>query len=337
MKLISVNIENGIEIGEVDISTSTFKKLSLKEDAIEEFLRKNINVIADEDDETLLIVGKQVTDSERGRSDLTAVDKDGNIVLIEIKRDLKDSKHRKEPMELQAIRYAASLARIETPTGLVSKIFESYIEKYHSSTESDLTANEKANRLLHDFLSSNNALKTFNTKQRIVLVASAFEKRTLSSVAWLISNKIDITCYRLQPVVIDNDMFLEVDKILPVPSLGDYYTEVKDTSSKGKTISGTTSEVKRRHLPRIPKLFEWGILKSGDRLEIKNREHSEAIVVDSKTVTYNNENMTYNAWGVKVTEWSSICIYDWAVIINTGKTLGEMRLAKLETVAYEEA
>ncbi|WP_218017830.1 hypothetical protein [Alkalicoccus saliphilus] len=52
--------------------------------------------------------------NSRERSDLTAVDANGNIVLIEIKRDRQDIAQRKEPFEFQAARYAASYATIKT-------------------------------------------------------------------------------------------------------------------------------------------------------------------------------------------------------------------------------
>jgi len=96
---------------------------------------------------------------------LTAVDQNGNLVLIEIKRDVEDIKQRKEPFEFQAIRYAASYAKIKTADELVDKIFASYIEKYKAEFElGELTAYEKATRILNGFLEKNNAAKTFNSK-----------------------------------------------------------------------------------------------------------------------------------------------------------------------------
>ena len=38
--------------------------------------------------------------------------------------------NRKEPFEFQAIRYAASYAKIKSPEVLVNKIFAPYIEKH---------------------------------------------------------------------------------------------------------------------------------------------------------------------------------------------------------------
>ena len=41
----SIKIEKGIQLGEAEISTVTFKELKLRENDIEEFLRNNIDVI----------------------------------------------------------------------------------------------------------------------------------------------------------------------------------------------------------------------------------------------------------------------------------------------------
>ncbi|WP_183163777.1 hypothetical protein [Alteribacter keqinensis] len=43
-----------------------------------------------------MIVGKQIRNEKNGISDLTAIDSEGNIVLIEIKRDRMDMVRRRE-------------------------------------------------------------------------------------------------------------------------------------------------------------------------------------------------------------------------------------------------
>jgi len=99
-----------------------------------------------------LIVGQQVHDEQHRRSDLTAVDSNGNIVLIEIKRDRKDIEHRKEAFEFQAIRYAASYATIESPEELVNKVYAPYIEKHRNEfVLSELTSYELGIRKLNEF------------------------------------------------------------------------------------------------------------------------------------------------------------------------------------------
>ncbi len=329
--MIPININNGIEIGDVELATRSFKDLALRENNIEEFLRKNIEVIFG-DEETLLIVGQQVSNIKKGRSDLIAIDENGYIVLIEIKRDVEDIKIRKEPFEFQAIRYAASYAKIKTPEELVDKVFSSYIEKNKAEFDlKELTPNEKARRKLNEFLKNNNAIKTFNQKQRIILIASSFDPQTLSAVSWLISNKVDISCFTISPIKIDKQTFLQVNKILPPQLIDDFYIDILERelpSHVKKPITG----IKRTNLPRMPKLFEWGILKRGDKLSVKNHDNSEAEVLDARGIKFKEEKLTYNQWGQKVTGWSSICIYEWAIHEGSGKTLNELRMEKMEQI-----
>ncbi|MFV3012787.1 hypothetical protein ACLD43_14860 [Clostridium botulinum] len=331
--LIPVKIKNSIEIQDIEIENTNFRSLNLREEHIEEFLRKNIEVIFE--DETLLVVGKQVVNKENGKSDLTAVDENGNLVLIEIKRDVEDIKQRKEAFEFQAIRYAASYAKIKTPDDLVDKIFASYIEKYKDEFElGELTAYEKASRILNDFLEKNNALKTFNLKQRIILIASSFDKQTLSAAAWLIANDVDISCFELSLMKIEDSYFIDINRILPPLSLEDFYVEVDD-KKRPTYIAKRDTPITRTTFPGMDKLFEWGIIKSGDAVVIKNRDNSEATVIDSKYVDFKGEKLTFNKWGQKATEWSSIRINDWVLIKGKDKTLHEMRQEKMLSLENE--
>jgi len=64
------------------IEAVTFSDLGIQENDIEEILRCSIDMLCD-DEESMLIVGRQVKNEKNGRSDLTAVDNNGSIVLIE--------------------------------------------------------------------------------------------------------------------------------------------------------------------------------------------------------------------------------------------------------------
>jgi len=320
-------------IHEIEIVGKSFKSLSLKENDIEEFLRTNIDVILE--DENLLIVGRQVKTKESSRSDLTAVDEDGNLVLIEIKRDLDDIKSRKEPFEIQAIRYAASYAKIKTTEELVEKIFAGYIDKYKDEFErGELTAYEKATRILNSFLEKNNAIKTFNKKQRIILIASSFDPQTLSAVAWLISNNVDICCFALSPLEIGSQLFIDINRILPPLALENFYVEIEDKVKSSESDSQAKT-ITRTYLPRMDKLFEWGIVKKNDIVVLKGFDSSEATVIDYKRVEYNGKRMSFNRWGEKVTGWSAISIYEWAMIKDSEKTLDQLRREKLEELQGE--
>jgi hypothetical protein len=323
--LIPIDIQNSLKKTETDIEQLTFREMGLKEEHIEDFIRDNIDILAD--DQTLLVVGQQVRNKERGRSDLVAVDEDGNLVLIEIKRDLDDIKGRKEPFEFQAIRYAANYARMNTVEELVDRLFAPYIDKNRDKFGiSELTANELAKRRIEEFLSKHKADKTFNRKQRIFLVASDFDPQTLSACAWLVSNQVSISCFRLIPYKLGTQYLLRIEQILPLQTPENLYVEVAD--SKARPLDKTDRN--RTFLPRMDKLFEWGIVKQGDILTIKNYNNSQAVVLNHKEVEFQGERLSFNKWGQKVTGWSSICIYEWAYSERLQKLLDDAREEELQ-------
>ncbi|UII56539.1 hypothetical protein LS684_03385 [Cytobacillus spongiae] len=148
------------------IDAVTFAELGMQESHLEEVIRSDIDIICS-DEESMLIVGQQVKNEMNGRSDLTAIDNNGNLVLIEIKRDRKDIEGRKEAFEFQAIRYAASYATIESPDDLVKKVYAPYIEKHRSEFElGELTSYELGIRKLNEFLRANKAENSFNKKTK---------------------------------------------------------------------------------------------------------------------------------------------------------------------------
>ncbi|MGX7075156.1 hypothetical protein [Globicatella sanguinis] len=304
------------------IEPVTFSELNMTENDIEEILRNSIDMICDEE-ESMLIVGRQVRNEKNGRSDLTAVDNNGNIVLIEIKRDRKDIEHRKEAFEFQAIRYAASYATIDKTDDLVKKVYAPYIEKYRSEFElGELTSFELGIRKLNEFLQVNDAQKNFNEKQRIILVTSDFDEQTLSAVAWLNSNNVDMSCYRLTPYKLNEDLFFYVEKLLPVTNYDDYYVNLMDKSIV-TTVTGD-KKITRRSLPKIDLMLEWGVVKEGDIIVAKGRE-DEGRLLSNGNVMVNGEEKSMQAWLKEVYGWSSVQTYVFAVHKETGKTLSQIR------------
>ncbi|NVN91934.1 MAG: hypothetical protein HXX11_15210 [Desulfuromonadales bacterium] len=135
-KLVSILIDSGkkISVMEPPVEARTFGFLELKEDHIEAFLDGNLDVLFSGDDNalSLLPVGRQVPNEFGGECDLVAIDSEGCIVIIEIKRDPKDCKARVEAFEMQAIRYASSFALIESPDDLAEQVYVPYLRKYKS-------------------------------------------------------------------------------------------------------------------------------------------------------------------------------------------------------------
>ncbi|MEQ6389270.1 hypothetical protein RZN22_08055 [Bacillaceae bacterium S4-13-58] len=310
---------------------TTFSELNYKENDIEELLRKNIDMICDEE-ESMLIVGKQVRNAQHGISDLTTVDNKGNIVLVEIKRDRKDIESRKESFEFQAIRYAASYATIEDPEDLVNKIYAPYIEKYRSEFEDGtLTSAELRTRKLTEFLRENGEESNFNKNQKIILVASDYDEQTLSAVAWLNSNNVDIICFKMIPYKINDEVYINIEKVLPLNTYKDYYVNFLDSPIKGiAQKKGFT----RRSLPKIDDMLEWGVVKAGDVIVAKGRE-DEGTLLANGNVEVNGEEISMQKWLKELFGWSSIQTYVFAVHKETGKTLSKIREEYMEKEQVE--
>jgi len=299
----------------------TFSELGMQENDIEEILRSSIDMLCD-DEESMLIVGRQVKNEQLGRSDLTAVDNNGNIELIEIKRDKKDIESRKEAFEFQAIRYAASYATIDSVDELVKKVYAPYIEKYRSEFElGELTSYELGIRKLNEFLTVNGAENNFNKKQKIILVASDYDEQTLSAVAWLNSNNVDISCFKLTPYKIGDEIFLNAEKILPLTDYDDYYVNLMD---KSETVVKQRKNITRRSLPKIDAMLEWGVVKAGDIIIAKDR-NDEGTLLKNGNVSVNGKELSMQMWLKEVYGWSSIQTFAYAVHKESGKTLLQIR------------
>jgi hypothetical protein len=310
----------------VKIAATTFSELNMKENDIEELLRKNIDMICDEE-ESMLIVGKQVRNAMHGISDLTAVDNRGNIVLIEIKRDRKDIEGRKEAFEFQAIRYAASYATIEDPEDLVNKIYAPYIDKYREEFDGDsLTSFELGTRKLSEFLRENGAEDHFNKNQKIILAASDFDEHTLSAVAWLNSNNVDISCFKLIPYKLNDEVYIGIEKLLPINTYKDFYINFLEGAPKSITHK---KGITRRTLPKIDEMIEWGVVKAGDILVAKGRK-DEGTLKANGNVEVNGEELSMQKWLKDLFGWSSIQTYVFAIHKESGKTLAQLRSEYME-------
>lgn len=321
----------------VELIPRSLQELGLKEADVEEFVRKNVEVLFPDEDETLLIVGQQVHNAAGGRADLVAVDSNGAIVLIELKRDAADISARKEPFEFQAIRYAASYATIETTEMLVERLFAPYIARHRKEFPAqELTPHELARRTLKDFLDNNKATPTFNARQKIILIAADFDAQTLSACAWLAANKIDIRCLRLQPHELSGQALLLIEQVIPPARLENYFVSVAEASESSKAATGPGTGT-RQSLPRMPKLLEWGLISPGDSLYINGHPDKPATIKDAKRVTANGQEMSYNGWGKSVTGWSAVGIYELAVHQKSEKTLAALRSEKLEELEKEAA
>lgn len=174
--------------------------LNCKEtDSIHEWIRKEPSCL----DENLLIIQSNFSDFSNSNQelDLLALDKDGNLVIIEVKRDDKDKN-----ITWQALRYAAACASFSKED--IFEMCQDYLEKF------DLKDN--AENYISEFIDGNVSDTQFNLIQRIILVASDFPAVVKAVAIWL-NKKVDIIkCIQFTTSASGNEYFIHFQKIIPL-------------------------------------------------------------------------------------------------------------------------
>lgn len=178
---------------------------------IQRMLRDQIAVLG----EDLLVLSDEYggwIDSNR-RIDLLCLDPEANLVVVELKRD--DAGH----MELQAIRYAAMIARMTFAEAV--EAHAQYLRRCGQSGD-DAEANLLA------YLNWQEAeQEEFGGSVRIILASAAFSKELTTTVLWLREQNLDISCIRLSPYKLgDGRLLLDVQPIIPLPEATQFQTQI---------------------------------------------------------------------------------------------------------------
>jgi hypothetical protein len=181
---------------------------------IQRLLRDQIDVIAPD----VFVLAEEYGEWEgsRNRIDLLALDKDANLVVIELKRTEDGGQ-----MDLQAIRYAAMISKMTFGQA------EAALAKLRGV---DL---ESARRDILDFLGwAAPREEEFGKDVRIMLTSAEFSKELTSSVLWLNERGLDIRCVRLRPYSLEGRILVDVQQVLPLPEASDYQVQVRKKQQK---------------------------------------------------------------------------------------------------------
>jgi len=192
----------------------------------------------------LLIIQKEFDgfDDTRERLDLLALDRTGNLVVIENKLD--DSGR---DVTWQALKYASYCSTL-TKSKIV-KIYQQYLDKYQSGGDARANIVEFLNEEDFDLIVLNK-----DHHQRIMFVANHFRKEVTSTVLWLLKQQIQIQCFKATPYSMGDELFLQVDQIIPTPEAKEYMIGISEKEQESKS---TESELQNRHHLRLDfwKLF----------------------------------------------------------------------------------
>lgn len=182
--------------------------------------------------EELLIIQKEFAgfDDTRERLDLLALDRQGNLIIIENKLD--DSGR---DVVWQALKYAGYCANLRKSQ--VVEIFQSYIDRYEGSSDAAKKAEERISEFMK--LDFDEVMLNSGQSQRIILVAADFRKEVTNTALWLIGHGIPCQCFKATPYVSGDQLLLNFVQVIPTPEANDYMIGLADKEAEEKNTSRT--------------------------------------------------------------------------------------------------
>lgn len=217
------------------ISENTFSELGFKErENLQEWIAKDPNVLGEE----LLIIQKEFDgfNDTRERLDLLAIDKQGNLVIIENKLD--DSGRDVTWQSLKYASYCANLTKSQ-----IIKIHQDFLVKSGNLKKAEDNISEFFDNVDIEEISLNKGIT-----QRVIMVAGNFRKEVTSTVLWLMNYNLRIQCFKATPYSLGEQLFLNIEQIIPMKEVEEYSINMAE-----KTLEDISSqeELKSRHHIRL--------------------------------------------------------------------------------------
>jgi alkylated DNA nucleotide flippase Atl1 len=206
------------------IAPASFKSLGAAElKDIERWIKREPGLLGEE----IEIVASQFSrwDKTADRPDLLGIDREGKLVVIEIKRDGSG-----RDQDLQVVRYASYASTLSS-----AEIIELYRAHRFEEHGESLSADEASERLDEFVAGEIRPLLDDDDRPRMVLVAAAFQPGVTSTVLWLRGFDLDVTCVQIQPYELQGEIVLTSTTLIPLPQAADY--EVKMRSKRRRSAS----------------------------------------------------------------------------------------------------
>jgi RecB family endonuclease NucS len=243
----------------IDDSDNSISKVEIKKFSdmgykerqhLQEWIAKNPEVFGEE----LLIIHKEFSgfSDTKERLDLLALDKQGNLVVIENKLD--DSG---KDVIWQILKYASYCSSLTKSN--IRDIYQDYLKKGGKEETAEESLNEFFNVEDLDELK----LNVGNT-QRIIMVAAKFRKEITSTVLWLINYRLRIQCFKVTPYQTEKEKYIHFEQIIPVKDIEEYMISMAD---KAQSDIAVQEEEKARHRIRL-EFWKHLIKKANDTFDL---------------------------------------------------------------------
>jgi hypothetical protein len=159
-------------------------------------------------------------DSQR-RIDLLCVDRQGNLVVVELKRG-QTGQH----MDLQALRYAAMVSAMTFAQAV--ETFEQYVRDKSGEPSGCM---EELRKFMADGDDEEVPLQPeakFNRDGgvRIVLVSEGFSIELTTTVLWLQIRGVDIRCVKMTPYRHEGKLLVQTEQVIPLPEAEEFTVKI---------------------------------------------------------------------------------------------------------------
>jgi hypothetical protein len=162
--------------------------------------------------EELLIIQQEFDGfaDTRERLDLLALDKSGQLVIIENKLDDTG-----RDVVWQALKYAAYCSTLKKAQ--VLDIFQRYLDRHGDGGNAETKISE-----FLDEDSLDEIVLNAGTDQRIIFIAANFRREVTAAVLWLLDHRVRAQCFRVIPYGYGEELFIDVQQIIPTPEAEDF-------------------------------------------------------------------------------------------------------------------
>lgn len=217
------------------LTQKRFSELGMRERAhLQEWLANQPDALGEE----LLIIQKEFDgfNETRERLDLLALDKDGNLVVIENKLD--DSGRDVTWQALKYVAYVSSLKKAQ-----IVDIYQQYLDRY--------CGGGNAVARICEFLEVEDLAEVSlnrDNDQRMFFIAANFRREVTATVLWLLSRGIEAKCFKVTPWSLDEELILDIQQIIPTPEAADFMISMSNKDGEEKAVQDT---LKQRHRLRL--------------------------------------------------------------------------------------
>lgn len=253
--------------------------------------------------EDLLVVRRAhtIVRNNRLRLDILAVDRDGALVVVEVKlRDYADDPR------WQAFLHAAACGQ---------RSADDIIGLYTAFKGID--RKEAAARLKeHTGSSDEEDLKAkLNHCQRVVLIARSFRKQITTAALWLKEHDIDVSCIRLTPYLDEQTgaYYIKRTEIIPLWATLDLLVDPVSTAGEGER-NAARLECHRDQIDEF-----WGKVCS----KVKNRLEPEIAPTGTEDITWKGSDARWFRLQYPERPWNAY------VFVRVGETEAQFRVAAL--------